>query len=113
VKVQEAMIDKVKVGLAAHISAEVRPNETMTGRVVYVAPVADSASRWGGNDKKVYTTKVLLDAVNTDESLKAGMKAAATITVDNIKNVLTVPIQAVRRDRAVNYVWKQTPKGPI
>ncbi|MEC9048082.1 MAG: efflux RND transporter periplasmic adaptor subunit [Planctomycetota bacterium] len=113
IKVQEAMIEKVRRGMPAHISAEVRPNEVMTGRVTYVAPVADSASRWSGNDKKVYTTEVMLDGINRDESLKAGMKAAATITVDTEPNVLTVPIQAVRRDRAVNYVWKDTPEGPV
>jgi hypothetical protein len=27
--------------------------------------------------------------------------------------VLTAPIQSVRRDRAVNYVWRQTRKGPV
>ena len=113
IKVQEAMVEKVRRGMPAHISAEVRPNEVLTGRVTYVAPVADSASRWSGNDKKVYTTEVMLDGINRDESLKAGMKAAATITVDTEPNVLTVPIQAVRRDRAVNYVWKDTPEGPV
>ena len=113
VKVQEAMIDKVRVGMPALISAEVRPNESLTGRVVYVAPVADSASRWGGNDKKVYTTKILLDGVNKDETLKAGMKASATIAVDTVKNILTAPIQAVRRDRSVNYIWKFTANGPV
>ncbi len=113
VKVQEAMIDKVRVGMPAHISAEVRPNETLTGHVSYVAPVADSGSRWGGNDKKVYTTKILLDRINKDETLKAGMKASATITVDTVRSVLTAPIQSVRRDRAVNYVWRQTGKGPV
>jgi len=113
IKVQEAMVEKVRRGMPAHISAEVRPNEVLTGRVTYVAPVADSASRWSGNDKKVYTTEVMLDGINRDESLKAGMKAAATITVDTVPNVLTVPIQAVRRDRAVNYVWKDTPEGPV
>lgn len=113
IKVQEAMVEKVRRGMPAHISAEVRPNEVLTGRVTYVAPVADSASRWSGNDKKVYTTEVMLDGINRDESLKAGMKAAATITVDTVPNVLTVPIQAVRRDRAVNYLWKGTPEGPV
>lgn len=113
IKVQEAMIDKVRVGLSAYISAEVRPNEVLTGRVSYVAPVADSASRWGGNDKKVYTTKVVLNDINTDDALKAGMKASATITVETITSVLTAPIQAVRRDRSVNYVWKQTASGPL
>ncbi|MGK0203658.1 MAG: HlyD family secretion protein, partial [Planctomycetota bacterium] len=113
IKVQEAMIGKVRVGLAAHISAEVRPNEILTGRVSYVAPVADSASRYGGNDKKVYTTKVVLDRINNDDSLKAGMKASATITVRTVESVLTAPIQAVRRDRSVNYVWKFTASGPV
>ncbi|MFN3244470.1 MAG: efflux RND transporter periplasmic adaptor subunit [Planctomycetota bacterium] len=113
IKVQEAMVEKVRRGMPAHISAEVRPNEILTGRVTYVAPVADSASRWSGNDKKVYTTEVMLDGINRDESLKAGMKAAATITVDTVPNVLTIPIQAVRRDRAVNYVWKETADGPV
>ena len=113
IKVQEAMVDKVRRGLPAHISAEVRPNDVLTGRVTYVAPVADSASRWSGNDKKVYTTDVMLDGVNRDESLKAGMKAAATITVDTVPDVLTVPIQAVRRDRAVNYIWKSGTDGPL
>ncbi|HEB52506.1 MAG TPA: HlyD family efflux transporter periplasmic adaptor subunit [bacterium] len=113
IQVQEAMVSKVRRGMPALISAEVRPNEVLTGHVTYVAPVADSASRWSGNDKKVYTTKVLLDGINHDESLKAGMKASATITVDTIENVLTVPIQAVRRDRAVNYVWKHTEQGPV
>lgn len=113
VKVQEAMIEKVGRGMPALISAEVRPNDVLTGRVTYVAPVADSSSRWSGNDKKVYTTEVMLDGINRDESLKAGMKAAATITVDTEPNVLTVPIQAVRRDRAVNYIWKSSPQGPV
>jgi HlyD family secretion protein len=113
IKVQEAMIDKVRVGLPAHISAEVRPNDILTGRVSYVAPVADSASRWGGNDKKVYTTKVVLDGINNNDSLKAGMKASATITVRTVESVLTAPIQAVRRDRSVNYVWKFSPTGPV
>lgn len=112
IKVQEAMIDKVRVGLPALISAEVRPNDTITGRVTYVAPVADSGSRWSGNDKKVYATHVLLDSGKMGGGLKAGMKASATITVDTIEDVLTVPIQAVRRDRAVNYIWRQTANGP-
>ena len=56
---------------------------------------------------------MLLDGVNTDETLKAGMKANATITVDTVPNVLTAPIQAVKRDRSVSYVWKRTADGPV
>lgn len=113
VKVQEAQVDKVAVGQPAHISVEAFPTEILTGRVTRVAPVADSSNSWMGNDKKVYTTVVELDGLNNDERLKSRMAAAATITVGTVHDVLTVPIQAVRRDRSVNYVWKKTPQGPV
>ncbi len=113
VKVQEAFVDKVMVGQRAHVSVEAFPNEILAGKVVRVAPVADSASSWGGNDKKVYTTIVELDGINNDNRLRSRMAAAATITIDTVANVITVPQQAVRRDRSVNYVWKSTPQGPV
>lgn len=113
VKVQEAQVEKVNVGQPAYISVEAKPGEVLTGRVSRVAPVADSGSSWMGNDKKVYTTIVDLDADNPDNRLKSRMAAAVTIVVDEVKNTLPVPMQAVRRDRSVNYVWKQTPQGPV
>lgn len=112
VKVQEAQVDKVLRGQPAHIGVEAFPNEILTGRVTRVAPVADSSSSWMGNDKKVYTTIIDIDGENHDSRLRSRMAAAATITIDTVKATLTVPQQAVRRDRSVNYVWKQTPQGP-
>ncbi|MCB9876382.1 MAG: efflux RND transporter periplasmic adaptor subunit [Planctomycetes bacterium] len=112
IKVQEAQVDKVAVGQTAHITVEAFPTEVLTGKVTRVAPVADSSNSWMGNDKKVYTTVVELDGTNTDERLKSRMAAAATITIGTVSNVVTVPIQSVRRDRAVNYVWKKTANGP-
>lgn len=113
IKVQEAQVDKVAVGQPAHISVEAFPTEILTGRVTRVAPVADSSNSWMGNDKKVYTTVVELDGMNTDDRMKSRMAAAATITIGTVHDVLTVPIQSVRRDRSVNYVWKKTPQGPL
>lgn len=113
VKVQEAQVDKVMRGQASHISVEAFPNEILTGRVTRVAPVADSSSSWSGNDKKVYTTIIDIDGENHDSRLRSRMAAAATITIATVPNTLTVPQQAVRRDRSVNYIWKQTQTGPI
>jgi hypothetical protein len=41
------------------------------------------------------------------------MAASVTISVDTIEGTLPVPLQAVFRDRSVNYVWKQTPAGMV
>lgn len=113
VKVQEAFVDKVMVNQRAHVSVEAFPNEVLGGKVVRVAPVADSSSSWMGNDKKVYTTVIELDQKNADNRLRSRMAAAATITIATVNHAITVPQQAVRRDRSVNYVWKHTPQGPV
>ncbi|HLQ37848.1 MAG TPA: efflux RND transporter periplasmic adaptor subunit [Planctomycetota bacterium] len=112
IKVQEAQVDKVARGQSAFVQVEAYPGETFTGRVTSVAPVADSNSGWMTSDRKVYSTIVEIDGDNPDARLRSRMAAAVTIVVDTLKNALPVPLQAVRRDRSVNYVWKQTLQGP-
>ncbi|MBM4059675.1 MAG: HlyD family efflux transporter periplasmic adaptor subunit [Planctomycetes bacterium] len=113
VKVQEAQVDKVARGQPAFVVVEAFQGETFTGRVTSVAPVADSNSGWMTSDRKVYTTIVELDSDNPDGRLRSRMAANVTIMVDTIQGTLPVPLQAVFRDRSVNYVWKQTAGGPV
>lgn len=113
IKVQEAQVDKVGRGQPAHVSVEAFQGETFTGRVTSVAPVADSNSGWMTSDRKVYTTYVELDSENPDGRLRSRMAANVTISVDTVHDTLPVPLQAVFRDRSVNYVWKRTPAGAV
>jgi RND family efflux transporter MFP subunit len=106
IKVQEAQVDKVMRGQPAHVVVEAFQGETFSGRVTSVAPVADSNSGWMTSDRKVYTTIVELEDENPDGRLRSRMAANVTIHVDNIKDTLPVPLQAVFRDRSANYVWK-------
>jgi HlyD family secretion protein len=106
IKVQEAQVDKVVRGQPAFVTIEAFQGENFTGRVTSVAPVADSNSGWMTSDRKVYTTVVELDSDNPDGRLRSRMAANVTIMVDTVKNTLPVPLQAVERDRAVNYVWR-------
>lgn len=112
IKVQEAQVDKVLRGQPATVNIEAFQGETFQGRVTSVAPVADSNSGWMTSDRKVYTTVVELDSDNPDGRLRSRMAANVTIMVDTVKNTLPVPLQAVERDRAVNYVCKQGANGP-
>lgn len=113
VKVQEAQVDKVARGQPAFVTIEAFQGETFTGRVTSVAPVADSNSGWMTSDRKVYTTTVELDSDNPDGRLRSRMAANVTIMVDTVKATLPIPLQAVFRDRSVNYVWKQVASGPV
>lgn len=112
IKVQEAQVDKVLRGQPAAVTVEAFQGETFQGHVTSVAPVADSNSGWMTSDRKVYTTVVELDSDNPDGRLRSRMAANVTIMVDTVKNTLPVPLQAVERDRAVNYVCKQGANGP-
>lgn len=112
VKVQEAQVDKVARNQPAFVTVEAFGGEVFTGRVTSVAPVADSNSGWMTSDRKVYTTNVELDSDNPDGRLRSRMAANVTIMIDTVKNTLPIPLQAVFRDRSVNYVWKQAADGP-
>lgn len=113
VKVQEAVVSQVRVGQGAHLSVEAFPDRIFSGRVTRVAQQADSNSGFMNSDRKVYTTVVELDGENSGGLLRSRMAGAVTILVDHLKDVLAVPLQAVRRDRSANYVWKKTPNGPV
>ncbi|MBX3465221.1 MAG: efflux RND transporter periplasmic adaptor subunit, partial [Planctomycetes bacterium] len=113
IKVQEAQVAMVRPGQLAYVQVEARPGEVYSGRVVNVAPTADSNSGWMSSDRKVYTTIVELDGENRDAALRSRMAASVTINVDTIPGTLPVPLQAVRRDRSINYVWLQQGDRPV
>jgi RND family efflux transporter MFP subunit len=113
VKVQEAQVEKLRKGQPAYVRPEASPGDVFTGRVLSVAPVADSNSNYMTSDRKVYTTVVELDGDNRDARLRSRMAASVTIQVDTLADVLRVPLQAVRRDRSVHYVWKVTGSNAV
>ncbi len=110
VRVHEASVDKVRAGQRATIVAEPFPDKTFRGEVLSVAPLPDSQRGYLNPDIKVYTTKVSIE--DSRESLKPGMSAKVTVLVDQLDDVLMVPIQVVanRAGRKVCYVATDT--GP-
>lgn len=92
IKVHETWIDKVKVGQKANITVVAFPDKTFTGKVMKKAPLA--AQQWFlSQDLKVYKTDVNIDG--THDFIKTGMSAKVEIIIDELQDVLIVPIQAV------------------
>jgi HlyD family secretion protein len=90
-KVSEALVDQVKIGSKATVKIDALPNETFTGTVRNVAPMADANTLFA-NGRKVYTTLIVLDPGDqTRFNLRPGMSARATIMIKEIDNVLTIP----------------------
>jgi HlyD family secretion protein len=94
-KVDEADIGKVFLGQPARIKVESFRDKTFLGKVTRIAPL-------GVEKDNVTTFEVRVSIDNPGGELKANMTANAEILLDEHKNVLTIPEQAVIYDKDRN-----------
>ena len=94
-KVDESDIGKVYLGQAARIKVESFKDKTFVGKVTKIAPL-------GVEKDNVTTFEVRVSIDNPGGELKANMTANAEILLEEHKNVLTVPEQAVLYDKDRN-----------
>ena len=110
VRVHEDSVDKVRPGQRATITAEAFPDKTLYGEVLSVAPLPDTQRGYLSPNVKVYLTKVSIEG--SHGSLRPGMSAKVEILVEQLENVVIVPVQVVanRSGRKVCYI--RTERGP-
>jgi HlyD family secretion protein len=94
-KVDESDIGKVYLGQPARIKVESFKEKTFLGKVTRIAPL-------GVEKDNVTTFEVRVSIDNPGGELKANMTANAEILLEEHKNVLTVPEQAVLYDKDRN-----------
>jgi HlyD family secretion protein len=94
-KVDESDIGKVYMGQAARIKVESFKDKTFYGKVTRIAPL-------GVEKDNVTTFEVRVSIDNPGGELKANMTANAEILLEEHKNVLTIPEQAVIYDKDRN-----------
>jgi len=99
VAVPSTRLADVKVGQAMEFTADALPGRTFTGKVMFINPEIDEASR---------SAKVVAEVVNQDGALKGGMFAKGRIVVSNRKGVLQVPRESLQNwnlDEKTAEVW--------
>ena len=90
--VHESVLDQVRPGLSATIRVDALPDRRYAGSVRSIAVLPDPDS-WMSSDTKVYETIVTID--EDVDQLKPGMTAVVEIHIDRLRDVLSVPVQAV------------------
>ncbi len=90
--VHESVLDWIHEGMPATVTVEAFSDHKYRGTVKSVAVLADRGE-WHSSDVKVYTTIVTID--EKVERLRPGMSAVVDIHVERVKDVLSVPVQAV------------------
>ncbi len=84
--VPSARIAALKVGQPFAFTSDALPGRTFTGKVSFINPAADEASR---------TVKVKTEVPNADETLKAGLFVKGRIVTGSRTGVLVVPRSAL------------------
>jgi HlyD family secretion protein len=95
IKVHESSLQKIKLGLPVRVTVDAVPGKTFIGQVGSIAPLPDAESSFFNPDLKVYTTNIYLDS--DGNSLRTGMSCRAEIIVEQYKDAIYVPVQAVLR----------------
>ena len=108
IKIHETWVDKVQPGQKAEITVSAFPDDTFTGEVLKKAPLADQED-WFNPDLKVYATDVSIDG--THDFIKTGMSAKVEVIIDQMKDVLSVPIQTVITSEGIKVCYVMTNSG--
>lgn len=105
-KISELEVAKLRPGQPAEIQVDAIPGMVFQGRVLNVATSSDrSGSQMSGNNQEAqnYKVRVQLSGSRQDlDRLRPGMSARVAVLANEVKQVVTVPLQAVleREDRS-------------
>lgn len=95
VKIHEASLEKMKVGLPVRVTVDALAGRTFTGRVAKIAPLPDAQMIWLNPDLKVYNAEIYLDGEGN--YLRTGMSCSAEIIIEEYEDAIYIPVQAVIR----------------
>jgi multidrug resistance efflux pump len=103
INVHESVVDRVVKGQAVTVAVDAFPDRALPGVVESVNTLPNPSDRWMNPDLKVYATLIRLQG--TYPNLKPGMSVKAEVLVAELKDVLSVPVQAVAGGVGRPAVW--------
>jgi len=104
VNIHESQVKKVRIGQACRITVDAEPGKALSGVVAELAVLPDSTSSRYTPNLKVYPANIHIDG--THDWLKPGMNAKVEIAVNELDDILLVPVQSieVENDHYFTYI---------
>jgi HlyD family secretion protein len=106
VQVDELDLPSIKLGQKANVTVDALPGKVFEGEVSQVSSV-------GTTTNGVTSYDVVVTVKNTDQSIKNGMTATAEILVQDKKNILVLPVEALQQQRGQRFVSLQKADGTV
>ncbi|HLS28115.1 MAG TPA: efflux RND transporter periplasmic adaptor subunit [Opitutales bacterium] len=110
INVHESSLERIFVGMPARITVDARPGTELVGKVRKIAPMPDAQSIWLNPDLTVYSTEVEVES--TSQNLRTGMSCRVEVIIEELIDVVTVPLQSVVRFGRNHYVYVLPEQGP-
>lgn len=97
VTADEVDVAQIQLGQKAEVTIDAYRDEIFSGKVVYIAPETTTS-------QGLVVVEVKIELEKADPKLKPGFTASADIIVGEAKNVLFLPVEAVRETERGNFV---------
>lgn len=104
-KVNESRITLIRVGMPVKIGITAADGELL-GRVTRVNKYSEPNSGWSSSSVKEYVT--LIEILNPPETIRTGMTAEVRIFVEQLKDALQLPVQAIYEYRGHYFCLKKS-----
>ncbi|SMO47333.1 efflux RND transporter periplasmic adaptor subunit [Solitalea koreensis] len=98
--INEVDIRKIKKNQLVQVGFDAFPNIKLPGKVISVANMGEAQH---GSDNKVFEVMIKLEKLNP--AIKPGMSTSNAILISEIKNQLTIPLEAVYSDHNLSYAY--------
>lgn len=109
-KIDQEDVNKIKVGIPASVKIDSYPDEFINSKVTNIAftPII-------GESSTVYQVKFEINTTDKNSNLKyrIGMDGDAKIILSEVKNVVTLPLEAIYTDNGIKYVLVKTDDNKI
>ena len=99
-EVDEADVDRVRLGMKADVTLDSFPGETFRTKVTHI----DSAAQPTATGGTIFPIELAIK--DTVKNVLIGMKGDATIKVSSIPSALTIPLEALFNENGTNFVYK-------
>jgi len=109
VKVNEALSGLIKKGQVATVICDAYPDDVFDGEVLSVGVLAEGGG-WRDPNRRDYTVEIKITSAG-NVRLKPSMRCSADVFVEDVTDVLYVPIHAIHRAGKVVWVWLQQGSG--
>lgn len=101
-QVREVDLHKISVGQKVAVKVDAYPDVLFEGQVISIGVLGNDGAE-GGRSEKYFQLSIVVKGKDT--RLRPGMTARVFILTDTVKDVLTIPLQAVYNENGRNYCF--------